>query len=197
MNRAMALMAAVTTGLTLLLLAGCGGGKPFNVKSGVTLPALTDAPLAEQSGVRMQAAAVRDEDYLLAIFDANLMMAGVLPVNLTITNQRAESLDLRKARFEVHSLDGHVYKAADGKRAFARLIKYYGISTYNKSGYKKSREDFAAYAFDTEKPLAMGESRQGMVFFIVPDGVIRAAGLKLIGARLGAAEHSAVELQLN
>ncbi|HJQ22386.1 MAG TPA: hypothetical protein VKA60_00630 [Blastocatellia bacterium] len=189
------LIAAVTIALTWLLLAGCGGGKPFNVKSDVTLPALAAAPVADASGVRMQAAAVRDEDYLLATFDANLILAGVLPVNLAVANQTAAPIDLRKARFAVRSPDGHVYKAADAKHAFARLIKYYGISTYNKSGYKKSREDFAAYAFDTAKPLAMGESRQGMLFFIVPDGVTGAAGLKLIGARLGAADS--VELHLN
>ena len=194
MKRAWRSMAAMTVGLTLLVLAGCGG-KPFNVKSDVVLPALAGAAVGEAGGVRMQAAAVGDEDYLLATFDANLILAGVLPVNLTVTNQTAAPLDLRKARFEVRSTDGHVYKVADSKRAFARLIKYYGISTYNKSGYKKSREDFAAYAFDTAKPLPMGESRQGMLFFVVPDGVIRAAGLKLIGARLGAAES--VELRLN
>ena len=75
---------------------------------------------------------------------------------------------------------------------------YYEISTYSKPAYKKSLEDFAAYALDAARPLAMGESRQGMLFFIVPDGVVQASGLKLIGARLDALEsRSTVELQLN
>ena len=183
--------------LTLISLAGCGG-KPFNVKTQVALPAIADAPVAEAQGVRMQAAAVRDEDFLLATFDANLLLAGILPVNVTITNRTAQPLDLHKARFEVRVLDGHSYKAAEAKRAFKRLIKYYGISTYSKPAYKKSLEDFAAYALDMTRPLAMGESRQGMLFFIVPDGVVQASGLKLIGARLDAHEsRSTVELQLN
>jgi hypothetical protein len=183
--------------LTLILLAGCGG-KPFDVKTQVALPAIADAPVAESQGVRMQAAAVRDEDFLLETFDANLILAGILPVNVAITNQTAQPLDLHKARFEVRAIDGHSYQAAEAKRAFKRLIKYYEISTYSKPAYKKSQEDFAAYALDATRPLAIGESRQGMLFFIVPDGVVQASGLKLIGVRLAAHEsRSAVELQLN
>jgi hypothetical protein len=181
----------------LLLLAGCGG-KPFNVKTEVALPAIANAPAAESPAVRVQAAAVRDEDYLVSTFDANLILAGVLPINMTITNRAAQPLDLRKARFELRAPDGHAYKAADANRAFKRLIQYYGISTYSKGAYKQSREDFAAYALDATRPLAMGESRQGMLFFILPDRAIQAAGLKLIGVRLDAgAPKEAVELQLD
>jgi len=183
--------------LILLLLAGCGS-KPFDVKTAVKLPALAGAPVAESSGIRLQAAAVRDEDFLLSTFDANLILAGVLPVNVTMTNHGSQPLDLRKARFEVRTADGRSYKAADANRAYKRLIAYYAISTYSKGAYKESRDDFAAYALDLSKPLAMGESRQGMVFFILPDRVIQATGLKLIGVRLGASGSSGtVELQLN
>lgn len=183
--------------LIAMLLAGCSG-KPFNVKTQVALPALATAPAAESPGLRLQAAIVRDEDLLLETFDANLILAGVLPVNLMITNRTAQPLDLRKARFAVRTADGHAYKAADAKRAFKRLIKYYEISTYSKPDYAQSQEDFASYALDINRPLAMGESRQGMLFFIVPDHVIQASGLKLMGVRLDAAQSkSAVELQLN
>jgi len=183
--------------LILLLLAGCGS-KPFDVKTAVKLPALAGAPVAESSGIRLQAAAVRDEDFLLSTFDANLILAGVLPVNVTMTNHGSQPLDLRKARFELRTADGHTYKAADAGRAFKRLIQYYEISTYSKGAYKQSREDFAAYALDAARPLAMGESRQGMLFFILPDLAIQAAGLKLIGVRLDAGEPKrALELQLD
>lgn len=182
---------------TLLLLAGCGS-KPFDVKTAVKLPAITGAPVADSQSVRVQAAAVRDEDFLLSTFDANLILAGVLPVNVTVTNHGAEPLDLRKARFEVRTADGHSYKATDANRAYKRLVAYYGISTYSKGAYKESRDDFATYALDLSNPLAMGESRQGMVFFILPDRAIQATGLKLIGVRLGASGPTGtVELQLD
>jgi hypothetical protein len=183
--------------LIAVLLTGCND-RPFDVKTSVHLPATADAPVGESQGIRMQAAAVRDEDFLVETFDANLILAGILPVNVTVTNRTGQPLDLRKARFEVRALDGHSYKASEAKRAFKRLIKYYEISTYSPPAYKQSQEDFAAYALDVTRPLAIGESRQGMLFFIVPDGVAQASGLKLIGARLDANEPgSAIELQLN
>jgi len=191
----MSLLATVC--LIAILLAGCGG-KPFNVKPQVALPAIADAPRGDWQGIRIQAATVRDEDFLITTFDANLILAGILPVNVVITNQTAQPLDLHEARFEVRTSDGHSFKAAETRRAFKRLIKYYEISTYSKPAYKQSQADFASYVLDTTKPFAIGESRQGMLFFIVPDIVAQASGLKLIGARLDAARSkSAVELQLN
>jgi hypothetical protein len=196
LSRSLPSIAFATICLVLILLAGCGG-KPFNVKTEVALPAIADAPRGESQGIRMQAAAVRDEDFLVSTFDANLILAGVLPLDVSITNGTSQPLDLRRARFVVRAPDGHSYKAVEAQRAFKRLVKYYQISTYSKPAYKESREDFAAYALDTAKPLAMGESRRGMLFFIVPDGVAQAAGLKLIGTRLDAANSkSAIELQL-
>src|SRR5689334_12430297 len=136
----------------LLLLTGCGS-KPFDVKTAVKLPAITGAPVAESQSLRLQAAAVRDEDFLLSTFDANLILAGVLPINLTMTNHSPQPLDLRKARFEVRTADGHSFKATDANRAYKRLIAYYAISTYSKGAYKESRDDFATYALDLSKPL--------------------------------------------
>jgi len=178
----------------LLLFAGCGS-KPFNVKTEVKLPALAGVRVLETAAIRMQAAAVRDEDYLLSTFDANLILAGVLPVNVMMTNRGAQPLDLHKARFELRTADGHTYKAAEANRAYKRLVDYYGISSYSKGAYKESRGDFAAYALDLSKPFAMGESRQGMVFFILPDRAIQATGLKLIGVLLDASDT--VELELD
>lgn len=191
------LSAFVAICLMVLWLAGCGG-KPFDVKPRVSLPAIAEAPFGETQGIRIQAVAVRDEDFLISTFDANLILAGILPLNVAITNGTSQPLDLHQARFEVRTVDGHSYKSAEVQRAFKRLIKYYQISTYSKPAYKESQEDFSTYALDTTKPLAMGESRQGMLFFIVPDGVAQASGLKLIGRRLDAANSkSAVEIQLN
>lgn len=190
-------LAIFVFGLLSLLLAGCGG-KPFNVKTQVPLPVLTDAPLAESRGIRLQAAVVRDEDYLIETFDANLILADILPVSLTIANQSTQPLDLRKARFEVRGNEGRSYKAVEAKRAYKRLVSYYEISTYSKPAYRQSQEDFASYALDTAQPLAIGESRQGMLFFILPASVVQASGLKLVGARLDATQsRSAIELKLN
>ena len=185
--------------------SGCGGKpfnvreKPFHVREGANMPPPTFSARAEAGAVTIQAEAVRDEDFLYETFDANLILAGLLPVGLMITNSGQEPLDLRKARFEIRIQDGRGFKSVDAKRAFKRLLSYYEISTYSKSGYKKSQEDFFSYSFDATRPLAPGESREGMVFFLVPPEAAREAGVTLIVSRLDGnnlKNNSAVELKL-
>lgn len=180
----------------VLSIAGCGG-RPFNVKARVDPPPTGGtAARAESGGVSIQAEALRDEDYLNDTFDANLILAGILPVRLKATNQSREPVDLSKARFEVKTPGGRAYKSAEAKKAFKRLISYYGISTYSKAGYKESQETFGDYALDLSKPLGGGESREGLVFFIIPNAEAQSSGLRMIASRLDR-KGAAVELELN
>jgi hypothetical protein len=187
------------------LSAGCGGKpfevreKPFNVREGATVPPLTLSARAEFGAVTVQAEAVTDEDFLYDTFDANLILAGILPVELMITNSGQEPLDLRKARFEIRAQAGPSFKSADAKRAFKRLLSYYEISTYSKSGFKKSQEDFFSYSLDAAKLFAPGETREGMVFFLVPGEVARGMGITLIASGLDGKQSgnkAGVELKL-
>ncbi|MEK6325824.1 MAG: hypothetical protein AABN33_29655 [Acidobacteriota bacterium] len=141
-----------------------------------------------------------DEDFLYDTFDANLISAGILPVRVMLANSAAESVDLKDARFEVRSQAGRSFRASKADQAFKRLISYYGISVYNKAGYKESKNDFAEYALDTKTALAAAESRQGFLFFLMPSEVARGAGLVLLVSRLGSKQsvnQTAVELKLN
>lgn len=184
---------------------GCGGKpfnvreKPFNVKEGANIPPPAFSARAEAGAITIQAEAVTDEDLLFDTFDANLILAGILPVGLMITNAGQEPLDLRKARFEIRARDGHMAKLIDRNRAFKRLISYYGISTYSKSGYKKSQEDFFSYSLDRSRPVAPGESREGMIFFLLPAEAARETGVTLIASGLDgkpSKNNAAVELKL-
>ena len=180
----------------MITIVGCAG-RPLEVKSKVDLPSAPGATVrAESSGVSIQAEVIRDEDFLNDTFDANLILAGVLPVRLRATNQGQEPIDLSKARFEIKTSGGRSYKSAEAKKAFKRLIAYYEISTYSKVGYKESQDTFMNYALDLTKPLGGGESREGLVFFIVPDTVAQVSGLKMIASRLDR-KGGAVELNLN
>lgn len=181
----------------MMLFAGCGG-KPFNVKPQVDLPLTPDAARTEAGSLQIQAEAIRDEDLLIGTFDANLLLAGVLPVKVALINQSPEAIDVRKARFELRGPDGRTVKASDARRVFKRLISYYEITAYSKPGYKQSREDLADYGIDLSKPLNAGESRKGMVFFIAPDRATQTSSLTLVVSRLDAkqAKAPAVELKL-
>jgi hypothetical protein len=176
--------------LTATALGACGG-KPFNVKPRPGMPQ-PGMPAASSAGAEartgeavIRATAVKDEDYLYETFDANLIMAGILPVRVRVTNAGAQPLDLDRARFEIRAQNGRGYKAEEARKAYKRLISFYGITTYSEDGYKESREDFSSYAFDREQPLGPGESRQGLLFFPVPSDVATGQSLKLQISRLG------------
>jgi hypothetical protein len=184
----------------LVAVAAFACGKPFNVKTQPDLPSADYATKATTDHVIVQAKALTDEDFLYDTFDANLLLAGILPVRVMITNSGGETMDLKEARFDVHAATGSSFKAVNERRAFKRLISYYEISTYNKYGYKESLETFSAYGLDTRRPLAPGQSRQGLVFFSMPSEAARGGGLTLVVNRLEPAPSSnggKLELKLN
>ncbi len=186
-------------------LAGCGG-KPFNVKTKPDVAAQPDvqpAPgsgaKAESVGLSIEAAAILDEDFLYETFDANLILAGVLPVRLKLTNPGNDPVDLSRAKFEIRAA-GKNFKMLQARSAYGRLISYYGITTYSKEGYNESRDDFVSYSIDFKAPLAPGESRAGLIFFAVPGDTARGSGLTLRAERLNRRSKNskeAVELKLN
>ncbi|HVF92605.1 MAG TPA: hypothetical protein VNH22_21230 [Blastocatellia bacterium] len=197
--RGFAFVSAFACQIALMLLTACCGGKPFNVKARPEPPPAVAGAVTESQGVSIQAEAVTDEDYLYEVFDANLIMAGILPVRLKIENRSGEALNLKRVKFEVVS-SGRPLKRLDASGAFKRLISFYGISTYSKEGYRESRGDLSSYALLVDAPLAQGETRQGLLFFRVPDDQIRQSGLTLLVKKLKPGRSDAetpVELRLN
>ena len=191
----------IATGATLLivaLLSGCGG-KPFNVKPRPSLSKTDYRASGNVNGVGIQADAITDEDYLFEIFDANLIQAGVYPVRIRMTNNGADALALKRTRFEIRSAAGKLFRMAEARRAYKRLISYYELSLYSKDGYKRSLSDFTSYAFDSNSPLGPGDSRDGILFFLLPAETAREGGLTFEAARLNgrqAGTDSSLELKL-
>jgi hypothetical protein len=174
---------AAASAAVALAAAAFGCGRPFNVKTEPALPPASYAAKATLDGIAVEAHALTDEDFLYDRFDANLIAAGVLPVRVMLTNSGGETVDCKNARFEIETQSGR-FKAVDARKAFKRLISYYGISAYSKSGYNESLEAFASHALDVGAPLASAQSRQGMLFFLAPAEATRQPGIRLVIARL-------------
>ncbi len=190
---------AVASAALVLAAAAFGCGRPFNVKTQPALPPSSYAAKASLDGIAVEAHAITDEDFLYDTFDANLISAGLLPVRVRLTNSGGEAVDCKNARFEIET-QSRRFKAADARKAFKRLISYYGISVYTKSGYSESLEAFASYALDVGTPLAGSQSRQGLVFFLVPAEAARQAGLTLVIGKLNSKQsdgRAGVALKLN
>jgi hypothetical protein len=178
---------------------GCAS-KPFHIKPAPGNPPAARTATAERDGLSIEAAAITDEDYLYQTFEANLLLAGVLPVKVTITNQSAEPVNIKRAQFEVSTSGSQRYKAVTGKKAFERVFAYYDFTLYNKEGYKESRDEFSAYAFDVTTPIGAGQSRSGLMFFITSPEVTRAQEITFVARRLKSKEEKSdqgVVLKLN
>jgi hypothetical protein len=192
------LASRLIVGSISLLVVGVtlGCGKPFNVKTHPSLPGSNYAAKGSIDEITVEAHAVTDEDLLYDTFDANLIVAGVLPVRIALTNSGGDVVDLKKSRFEIQTHAGR-FKSVEAKKAFKRLISYYGISAYSKSGYQESLEAFVSHSIDLTTPLAAAQSRQGLVFFLVPVEAARQADLTLDIRRLKSKSDQAVSLKLN
>jgi hypothetical protein len=186
--------------VSLFMVASFGCGRPFNVRTQPDLPPANDAAKASAGNVSIGARAITDEDFLYDTFDANLILAGVLPVRVMLSNSGRESVALKNARFELRAAHGRSFKAINERQAFKRMISYYEISAYSKAGYSESLDAFSAYALDTKTPLAAGQSRQGLVFFSIGSEAARGGGLTMAVSGLDAAvsgSRGRVEFRLN
>ena len=152
--------------LSVLLTAGCIS-KPFDVKVVPRVeperigPAETFGPLA------VRAEPIWDEDWLLETFDANMILAGVLPVRIDLENATAEPVETKRLKVVATGSFRHL----DSKKARDRVEKYYGITIRSTTGDKIYKADWAANSLDLKTPLGPGEHRQGFVFLEIPRGV--------------------------
>ncbi len=153
--------------LVAVACAGCAS-KPFNVK--VVPRAEPDAisPPSVAGPLSVRAAAVWDEDWLLENFDANLVLAGVLPVRVELENAGGEPVAAKKLDVEVADAGGRELMRLDAAKARRAIERYYELTVRSKSGDKLYKQDFGANALDLKTPLAPGERRQGFLFFALP-----------------------------
>jgi hypothetical protein len=178
--------------LTALLAPGAIVGsacatKPFNVKPRPVAPPAEFRARATAGTVEVRAGAIRDEDYLYSTFNGNLILAGVLPVKLSVKNGGAAPVDLKSVRFLLVA-SGQRQKPIEPRSAFKRMMKYYKIRLYNPEGYKSSLADFVSYGFDSRAPLLPGESRWGLLFFENPSGERVGSGIALSVKGLGSTD---------
>jgi hypothetical protein len=163
---------AVTLALCVLALCACAG-KPFNVKTVPRAEPDSIGPAVRTDGLRVRAEAIWDENWLLETFDANLILAGVVPVRVDLENAGASAVETRKLKLELTAADGSRFKRLDPKKAMKAIETYYGITVRSKTGDKLYKADFQANALDLKLALGPGEHRQGFVFFGFPKGDTR------------------------
>jgi hypothetical protein len=153
-----------------LLSASCAGSL-FKVKPAAELPPMPSASRSvDAGGLSVRVAPLLNDEEAQQLFEANLHVAGVLPVRVELNLASGGPLELKKARFKVRDNQNREWKMLTSKQAVSRIMSANGIRLYNPNGKKQFESDMAAYGMDVKTPLdSSSPLRRGFLFFQTPD----------------------------
>ena len=165
---------------TVLISSSCSGSL-FKVKPAAELPPLpANTRTTEAGGVSLRVAPLLTDEQIQELFEANLPLAGVLPVRIELAFQSGVPVELKRVRIHLRDDQNREWKLLSPKTAVSRIMKANDITLYNPNSRKQFEQEFGAYAIDLKAPLASGEShRQGFLFFQSPDKQAVASAQKL------------------
>ncbi len=190
-------LASVNALLILTMtMAGCAGAL-FKVKPVIDLPPLPEsAKSASGGGITMRVAALLTDEESQDLFEANLPIAGLLPIRIELVHESGVPIEIRKARFHLHDSEGREWKLLSARAATGRILKANGVYAYNPNSRKQFEREFATYDIDLKTPLSeSNHRRQGFLFFQSPnkEPVTSPRGLTLSVERL----PQPLEVQIN
>src|SRR3982750_4060192 len=113
----------------LLLMAGCGGSL-YKVKPRVDAP-VTGAKEASAGGFSVRAVPLLTDEESQELFEANLPLAGLLPVRVEMRNATGAPLLFKRVRFSLHDGEGRVWKMRTAKQTASRILKSNEVYLYN------------------------------------------------------------------
>lgn len=150
-----------------LLLSACGGSL-YKVKPVVNAPLASATGTASVGGVELRAVPLLTDAESQELFEANLLLAGLLPVRVEMMNESGAALALNKLRFRLRDADGNEWKLVNAKQAVQRILKYNDVTLYNPNSRREFTEKLGAHTFNTKAELNAQERRQGLLFFQTP-----------------------------
>jgi hypothetical protein len=154
--------------LAVLLLTVRCGGSLYKVKPVVKAPITEAMGSARAGGLSVRAQPLLTDEESQELFEANLPLAGLLPVRVEIGNESGAAIALERARFRLRDAEGREWKARSAKQAVSRILDANGVTFYNPQARARFEEAFRAHALDVKSPLTPAEHRQGMIFFQTP-----------------------------
>src|SRR2546423_10623012 len=150
----------------LFLMTGCGGSL-YKVKPRVDAP-VTGSKEANAGGFTVRAVPLLTDEESQELFEANLPLAGLLPVRVEMSNESNGQLLFKRVRFSLQDSDGRVWKMRTAKQTVSRILKANDVYLYNPNSRKRFEEEVSAHAFDLTTPLEAGQRRRGLIFFQTP-----------------------------
>jgi hypothetical protein len=181
--------------LALGLLGASCGGSIYKVEPVMRRPLSETAKSSTAAGLTVRAEPLLTDEESQQLFEANLLLSGVLPVKVELSSGGETPAILEKARFRLTDSSGGQWKYLKGKDAAGRIMKANGVYFYNPNSKRRFVEAVSAHTLDTKTPLGQNERRQGLLFFQSPkkEPVEKPTGLKLSIERLS----QPLEIELN
>lgn len=178
------------------LIATSCAGSLFKVKPVVELPPLAgDIKSANAGGVTVRVAPLMSDEETQGLFEANLPLAGILPLRLELVFDSGVPVETKKLRFRLRDGEGREWKLLAPKTAVAHILKANDVYAYNPNSRKEFEREFVAYGIDLTSPLSdTDRRRQGFVFFETPKKEPVASPKGLVLTLQGLAQHVEVKL---
>jgi hypothetical protein len=153
--------------VALLLTAACGGSL-YKVKPRVEAPISEKAREARSAGIQVRAVPLLTDEESQELFEANLPLAGLLPVRVEMRNESGAEVLLKRARLRLRDDAGREWKMRSAKQAVSRILEANQVTFYNPSSRREFEQRVVAHAFDLDAPLGPAEVRRGLIFFQTP-----------------------------
>ena len=114
----------------------------------------------------IRAAPLLNDEEGQELFEANVHLAGLLPIRLEIVHNSGDPIELKKLRFQLTDSSGQSWKTVSAKQAIARILKANDVYLYNPKSRQTFEKEFGSYDFDIKSPLTHSERRRtGFLFF--------------------------------
>jgi len=157
---------------TFIFTTSCGGSL-FHVKPVAELPPMPATSASASVGsISFRATPILIDEESQELFEANLQLAGLLPVRVEISHNGGDPIEVKKIRFRLSDSAGTKWKAISTKQAISRILKANDVFAYNPSSRKTFEREFRAYELNLKDPLTHSEGRrQGFVIFLDPGKV--------------------------
>ena len=158
--------------IVVLWLNGCGG-QLYRVAA----PPKVAAPVLADEAKRFAVAArLLTGDELMEQFDANLLLAGVLVVDVRAANRSDAA---QSVVFVLRDAAGTPFKPLLPKQALQQVMKFYGNRLYAKAAYQHTLEQYEKLACQFNLTLAAQAEKRGFLYFATTADATTLRGLQL------------------
>jgi hypothetical protein len=158
--------AACVSLLLLTIALGACGGSLYRVKPVVEAPASATTGTISAGGVRLSAVPLLRDEESQSLFEANLLLAGLLPVRVEIASDNGAPLAFKRVRFRLRDQSGKEWKYRTAKQVVSRILEDNAVFLYNPNSRAAFERAFSTHALDLQSPLT--NTRRGLIFFQTP-----------------------------